>query len=471
MSTTTASPDSLTKASGTPPTVASEPTLAAMAAQTKADRNRAIDVYRVVAMLAVAFGHWVAMVAIMDNGRLVGGNALEFVPSMAWVTWLLQVMPLFFVVGGYSSAMSLDSAARPAGADDSYRLGLQPPRADYRPQDWIAARLRRMLPPAVALAGTWLVLISLGAAFGQLDLVAAGAFAAAVPLWFLANYTIDTALAPFVLPRLRRRPRMVAATIVGAFLAFEAFRIAGIGHLAAANWVIGWLSFQVLGMAWRDGLLPTGRRLLVLAGLCWAGAIAIVTSGGPWSVSMVGFDGIAHAPTNPPNLALLVFGAAYSLTAIAAAPAVSRFVAARPTVWTGVIAANTVAMSIYLWHMTAAIAVTAVLHLTVGLPETSVASVTWWLWKVPTIVGSMLVLAPIVFLVSGIERKAMLAPRRPWNGGVASIFGVAIVASAALKWWTVDRLEVMVPCLVVLVLLGRTVLRPTEAPTPTPAST
>ena len=110
---------------------AASPTLDSLASQTKSDRNRAVDFYRVVAMLAVAVGHWLAMVAISRDGELVSGNALEFIPSLGWSTWILQVMPLFFVVGGFSSAMSLDAHNRSGG----------------NAQDWIAARLRRMLPP------------------------------------------------------------------------------------------------------------------------------------------------------------------------------------------------------------------------------------------------------------------------------------------------------------------------------------
>ncbi|MEL7158310.1 MAG: acyltransferase [Actinomycetota bacterium] len=443
MSTTTPSPH----AAGTTDALS----LRNLVAQTKGDRNRAIDVYRMVAMLAVAFGHWLAMVAIVDDGELVGGNALEFVPSMAWVSWLLQVMPLFFVVGGFSSAMSLDAHARTNGS----------------PQDWVAARLRRMLPPAVALAGTWLVLLGLGWQVDQFELASIGAVAAAIPLWFLANYTIDTALAPFVLPRFRRHPLLVGGGIVGAFAFFEMLRVLDVPLLPQANWVLGWLAFQVLGMAWRDGLLPSGRRLLVLAAGAWALAIGMVLSGGPWSVSMVNVAGLENSPTNPPTLSLLVFGLAYSLTAIAAAPAVSAAVAARPRVWAGVVAANTVAMSVYLWHMTAAVIVAAAIHLTIGLPEVTVGSLGWWLWKLPTVGASVLVLVPIVAVVSGVERRALLAPRRPWNGGVASISVVAVVASIALKAWTSGAMTIVVPSLVVLVALGTTVLAPTKEVQPT----
>ncbi|MDW3176685.1 MAG: acyltransferase [Acidimicrobiia bacterium] len=437
------------------PSAASGSDLASMASQAKSDRNRAVDFYRVLAMLAVAVGHWLAMVAVGGaDGEVIGGNALSFVPELGWATWVLQVMPLFFVVGGFSSAMSLDAHAR----------------SDGRSQDWIAARLRRMLPPAVVLAATWLVVLAAGAAAGQVTLAMAAVHASAIPLWFLANYTIDTALAPFVLPRFRRDPRRFGVLIVGTFLVFEAMRIADVPVLPHVNWVLGWLAFQVLGMAWRDGLLPSGGRLIALAGSFWATTLALVLSGGPWSISMVHAPGLEHSPTNPPSLSLMTFGAAFSLTAIALAPKISDLLAARPKAWMAVVASNSMAMSIYLWHMTAAVIFTGVVHLTVGLPTATVGSFDWWMFKIPTILGSMIVLAPIVALVSRVERQALLAPRRPWNGGVVSIVAVAALTSTALKLWTSGNVVLIAPSLLVLVILGNTALRATPAGTLHPSS-
>ncbi len=425
-------------------TPTAQPSVANMAAQTKSDRNRAVDFYRVLAMLAVAFGHWLALVAVENaEGELEGGNALGFIPELGWATWLFQVMPLFFVVGGFSSAMSLDSHFK----------------QDGRPQDWIAARLRRMMPPAVALAGTWLVLLAIGTAAGQFAVITVAVHAAAIPLWFLANYTIDTALAPFVWPRFRERPGVVFGTIAGAFVFFEMLRIMNVPVLPQVNWVLGWLTFQVMGMAWRDGLVPTGRRLVAVAAGFWVATLALVLSGGPWAISMVNAPGMENSPTNPPTLALMTFGTAYSLTAIAAAPKISQALAKRPKAWAAVVGANAVAMSVYLWHMTAAVVVTAAMYFTTGLPTHAVGSIDWWLFKIPTIIGSLVVLGPIVAIVSRVERNALLAPRRPWNGGVASIVVVAALTSTALKLWTSGNPALIAPSLLVLVVLGATSLR------------
>ena len=179
------------------------------------------------------------------QGELVTGNALEFAPSMSWMTWLLQVMPLFFVVGRFASARSLDSHVKHASSN----IG---PGA--QPQDWVAARLRRMLAPTITLAFVWLAIVAAGLAVGTGALTAQAATAAPIPLWFLANYTIDTALALYVLPAFRRRPALVAGATLALFDAVELARLAELRCVPHVNWVVGWLLFQMARFAWRDGL-------------------------------------------------------------------------------------------------------------------------------------------------------------------------------------------------------------------------
>ncbi|MGI9598297.1 MAG: acyltransferase family protein, partial [Acidimicrobiales bacterium] len=422
--TTSVAPKPALQPAGTPnPSRTSTPSLSNLAAAAGANRNRAVDFYRAVAMGAVALGHWAAIAITVDaGGNLVSGNALEQAPSLAAMSWLFQVMPLFFVVGGFSSAMSLDAHNRRAG----------------KPQDWVAARLRRMLAPTAVLATTWLALLAAGSVLGVGSLVATGAVAAAIPLWFLANYTVDTAIAPYLLPRFRRNPGLVAGLGVGLFLALEAIRFAGVPYLPQINWILGWLLFQMAGFAWRDGLLPTGRALFGAAAGLWVLAVAAVTVG-PYPVSMVPFPGIGDlSPTHPPSLALMLFGSAYSATALVAAPAISRWLA-RPSsakAWSAVVAANSVAMSVYLWHFTAAVAAGAVLYGLGLLPTAAVGTAAWWVQKLPLIALSSLVLIAIVAVVARFEQRALLAPRVPWRGGAASMMGLAAAVSIAIKLWT-----------------------------------
>ncbi len=405
-----------------------ELSLADLARRAKADRNRAVDAYRAAAMCAVALGHWLASDIAKDpDGSLRGGNALASAPGLAWVSWLLQVMPLFFVVGGFSSAMSLDAHWA---------------RRDGTNQDWIAARLRRMLAPTAALAVTWLVILGAGTAAGVGSLVVQAAIAAAIPLWFLSNYTIDTALAPYVLPRFRANPRRFWCVGLSTFGALELVRfseltLAGIPvhHIAHLNWVLGWMLFQVAGFAWRDGMLPAGRRLWAGAAGLWVAALLAVFVG-PYPTAMVHVPGTVHSPTHPPTVALMLFGAAYSATAIAFAPVVNRYLARHARAWATVVAANGVAMSVYLWHMSAAVGAGAVFFLLDTLPTAAVGTSAWWIQKVPLFGLALVMLGAIVAAVNGIERRALLAPRAPWAGRPVTMFATAAIVSGSLKLWT-----------------------------------
>ena len=363
---------------------------------------------------------------------------------MSWITWLLQVMPLFFVVGGFASAMSLDAQAR---------------NGAWRQQDWIAGRLRRMLAPTVILAGFWGVLLAAGQLIGVRGLVGMGAVAAAIPLWFLANYTIDTFFAPYLLPRFRRQPALVAGGLLTVFASVEALRYASVPVITHLNWVVGWLLFQVAGFAWRDGLLPSGRRLVAVAGLLWCAALAAVTLG-PWPVAMVHFPGLANSPTHPPSLALVLFGAAYSATAVAAAPAVTRFLAEHARAWGAVVAANAVSMLVYLWHMTAAIGAVVVFWGMGWLPTAAVGSAAWWFQKIPLMLAASVVLAGIVAIVARHEQRALLAPARGWQWGPISMLFTAAGVSTALKLWSTGSPGAVAVGIALLLAIWKGVLRP-----------
>ncbi|MGI9607780.1 MAG: hypothetical protein ACR2P0_16755, partial [Acidimicrobiales bacterium] len=353
-------------------------------------------------------------------------------------------MPLFFVVGGFSSAMSLDAFNRDGGG---------------RPQDWVAARLRRMVGPAVLLGGVWALVPLVGFGLGQGALVMVALPAAAIPLWFLANYSIDTALAPWVLPAFRRHPVLFPAIALSVFISIEGLRLLEVPIIPRINWVLGWLLFQVAGFAWRDGLLPTGRHLALVGGGFWVAAIGAVIAG-PYPVAMVHHDGVVNSPTHPPSGALMLFGAAYSATAILAAPAVSRWLGANHRVWAGVVAANAVAMSVYLWHFTAAIVTGAGFYAAGLLSTASVGTAAWWLAKAPFIAVSVVVLGLIVSKVAPVEQRALLAERRPWAGGVASMWAMVAILSTALKLWAHGSFAVSAAAMAVVLVVWVSALSP-----------
>ena len=417
---------------------------------TPVDRNRAVDLYRALAMIVVAMGHWLGMVVVLGDGELVGGNLLDFSPEYGWITWVGQVMPLFFFVGGFASATSLVSAER----------------RGVRPADWVVTRLHRMVTPAAALALCWAAGLAIAAVLGGFGVAAIGAAGAAIPLWFLANYTIDTAMAPYTFRWFRDRPALLVTGLAVLFVLGEVASFANVPVVGQLNWVVGWLGFQVSGFAWQQGRLPTGRRLAMLAGSAWVAAVAAVHYG-PWPSVMLHHGGLEHSPTHPPSTALLLFGLAYSLTAAAFAPAVDRFLTRSTRAWKLTIAANGVAMSVYLWHMTAAVAVTGG-ALALGLiPAVEPGTAAWWVTKPAFLLANLLLLVPIVRLVSPIEQRALLGGRRVWRGGTASMLATAALLAVSIKAWSSPQTGLLIAGVVGALLAHRLALvGRSDVPTP-----
>ncbi len=75
-------------------------TAVSLADQTPPERNRYVDFLRAVSITFVIIGHWLISTAYYVNGNLTPGHMLGIQPWTQWLTWLFQVMPVFFFVGG-----------------------------------------------------------------------------------------------------------------------------------------------------------------------------------------------------------------------------------------------------------------------------------------------------------------------------------------------------------------------------------
>ena len=61
-------------------------------------------------------GHWTVAVVIRDGDTVTATNVLGSARWLQWGTWLLQVMPLFFFVGGFSNLRAIEHEQRSVGA-------------------------------------------------------------------------------------------------------------------------------------------------------------------------------------------------------------------------------------------------------------------------------------------------------------------------------------------------------------------
>jgi hypothetical protein len=108
---------------------------------TPASRDRVVDLLRAASICVVVVWHWSLSVTHWHQGRLTMPNPVGDVPGLWAATWVLQVMPVFFVVGGYADLAGWQAVTRDGGGAARFLRG----------------RLSRLLGPVVPWLGCWLV--------------------------------------------------------------------------------------------------------------------------------------------------------------------------------------------------------------------------------------------------------------------------------------------------------------------------
>ncbi len=336
-----------------------------LASATPARRDRYVDFLRAASLAVVMFGHWLMAAVVWADGSLQASNVLEEAPAARYLTWVFQVMPLFFVVGGFSNAASLAAARR-----DGVGYGT-----------WLGGRLTRLLRPVLAFAVVWTLAAVALRLFGA-DPAALRAGSIAQPIWFLAVYVVVVAAAPAMVAAHRRWGAGVAVGLGGAVALVDVARWGfGVPLVGWLNLALVWLFAHQLGVPWREGVLAgwSRTRLLALAA-AGLGGMVVLTQGLGFATSMVGGTGEARSNTFPPSLAMVALAVWQFGAALAVRPVVDRWLA-RPRAWATVVTANGLAMTIYLWHLTAMLVVAA-LTLPAGLlPEPPTGSAAWWVWR------------------------------------------------------------------------------------------
>jgi peptidoglycan/LPS O-acetylase OafA/YrhL len=303
-------------------------------AATPPGRDRAVDALRALAIAGVVLGHWLVTALVADSGTLHGASPLTYLPELTPVSWIFQTLAVFFLVGGQMAAKSY------AGGKGYGR--------------WVRARLARLFRPVAVVVAVWSAaagaMLALGA---DQDTVRTLVGLVLSPLWFLLVFAALTAATPLAV---RMHPLWPLAAV--ALVDLVRYGLGGPAWLGWLNLAAGWLVPYCLGAAWARGALrsrTTGWGLLsggaaTAAGLVlWAG----------YPAAMVGVPGAAVSNLDPPTLAVVAFGLAQCGAARLLSGPLRR-VLRRPAVWAPVALLNLSALTIFLWHQTAMIAVTAV---------------------------------------------------------------------------------------------------------------
>jgi hypothetical protein len=394
--------------------------------RTPASRDRVVDFLRAVSILAVVFGHWFIAIVWWNDGIIRSTSAVG-VTSYLWLgTWLLQVMPIFFFVGGFSNYVTYTSMRGRGETAGTF----------------VRTRLSRLLGPSLVFLGVWAVvivvlhLVDVGEPAGPTlwghtrllrGMLPPGATIPFGPLWFLAVYLVVVAIAPWTIALHRRFGLWVPAAMVAGAIVTDAIGFVG-GHPA-----IRWLNVAFvllfphqLGHAYGDGSMLRWPRAvfwwMVAIGL--VGLVALTTPNlfrvagelrfewfpgiGHYPKSLLGTDVEAVSNAYPPTVCFLLGGVWSIGAAMLLRPTLSRWLQ-RARVWGATILVNGVIMTLFLWHMTAfLLAVLLLWPLGFGRQHDSTAR--WWLERPLWIAAPAAILVGLVAVFGRFERPARRPP-------------------------------------------------------------
>ncbi|MGV0738920.1 acyltransferase [Mycobacterium syngnathidarum] len=306
------------------------PSPAEVEAQTPAGRDRAIDVIRITSLIGVVFGHTIMATSTIRDDVFIWSNLLTDSTVFQALTWVFQIMPLFFFAGVAASVQSWQPGQSWGG--------------------WLLKRCTRLYRPVFFYLAFWTVALA-GLRYVLPEHVYEPVAGISIQLlWFLGAYVLVLAAVP-LLARTTTTAQMAGA-IIGTYAfiaAVDAVRINmdGYASLGYLNTVV-WLIPGVFGVAYRRNLLSSGAALKI--GLGMLGVNLAWAYFGPYELSLVGIETQQLKNMTPPSLLLAGHAIMMCAFAIAAAPAINRW-AQRPRVWWLTAIGNSGAMTLYLWHM------------------------------------------------------------------------------------------------------------------------
>ena len=162
-------------------------TIGELAARTPSTRDRYVDFLRAISILAVVVGHWLIGIIWWQDGIIRTTSAVGVTPWLWLGTWVFQVMPVFFFVGGFSNLVAYDSFMRRGQTTGEF----------------VRSRIQRLMRPSLIFLAIWFVvqvflhLADIGGATGPRlwgdtlllrGMKPPGATVPFGPLWFLAVY-------------------------------------------------------------------------------------------------------------------------------------------------------------------------------------------------------------------------------------------------------------------------------------------
>jgi hypothetical protein len=247
-------------------------------------RNRYLDALRGGSLLVVVAWHWFGTTL---NPETYSTRPSVSAPGLWLASWILQVMPVFFYVGGYLHAKA------------------------YRP-GYVPARILGLLRLVAPLLAGWALIGAVLAALGGVRWARSTVEFALSPLWFLAVYLMLVALLPIAMWLHRRLGLGALPVLAGLAVVVDVLRFGfGVPGAGWVNLVVVWMLAHQAGF-FHDRLIAARRAVgygLAAAGALGLTALVAVLGYPGWMVGVATEKWSNMSPPTVAIVALIVFQA------------------------------------------------------------------------------------------------------------------------------------------------------------------
>lgn len=378
-------------------------------------RNHVIDLARAASVAVVVFFHGLAWQVRLDDG-VPAVTPWAAPPILYPLTWVLMVMPLFFVAGGFSHALVVDRMHRESTGYGRY----------------LAMRGRRLVGPLIPFVTLGALAATAGALLGWPDAAADLSRQLMQLLWFITVYLVIVAAAPALVAAHDRFGGWGMLVLLALAAAVDAWSFAVDDHeVRNLNMLLVWPLVHQFGVAYQRGWFRSGPlRNPVAAIVAGAAGVLALVFGAGYPPTSVGFADLTIANVQPPTVAMVALALAQTgalglleRSGVLAHPA-------RPVVRAlGV--ANALAVTTYLWHIPVIfLVVGALLGISLAMP--AVAGVA--LAQLTVATAALLGVAALVPLIALLDQRAIPPLGGHQDGRLAvAAFGCLFVGTG-LVW-------------------------------------
>ena len=348
-------------------------------------RDRVADLVRVAALGVVIVWHsTLSLFHRSAAGVLSMPNPIGSYRGMWMITWLLQVMPLFFVVSGAVNADAWDRHRLRGGSASSFSIH----------------RVQRFVAPLAVLVAVCAAVEVLARSLGSGPFMTRH-LVILVPLWTLALLVAYAPLTPVLQRAWQRWGVSLTAGLLGVVVISDLVRFRAhspAADLAKVVSTVGvWLVAYHLGWVYRS-VVRSGTatcrsvgRTLTTVGIV---GLVVTTNIGLYPRSMVATstDAISNLlPTTVPIAALALFQCGLLLMA---RPRLATWLE-DAAVWRRVEHAGSFALPAYLLHMFVVVAMVIAAE-ACGVGFSSTPTALWWLTRPLWLAGVVVLLAPLL---------------------------------------------------------------------------